>query len=306
MSARNLRSVSCHKLHGIALDVPLCCRRRRGHPGLPPTELSSVGTGKICGMSDTEPPSTPGNPESAGAAKASSPTSVAGAALGAATADESYADRLNKLQNKNWKKWLNVQAPYRANLHRHHLGRTLDIGCGNGRNLIALPAGSVGVDHNPHLVASARSLGLQAYTPEELFASPELSAPSTYDAILAAHLIEHLTFDDARAVLTTYLPLVRPGGKVVFITPQERGFASDPTHVTFIDFTELRRLSDDLQLVTLRQHSFPFPRSFGRLFIYNEFNHAAEVPVTNPKATYSVLPGRNLTCHAGSIPRLPD
>ena len=30
-----------------------------------------------------------------------------------------------------------------------HLGRTLDVGCGIGRNLAALPPGSLGVDHNP-------------------------------------------------------------------------------------------------------------------------------------------------------------
>lgn len=196
----------------------------------------------------------------------------------AATAGEAYAARLNKLQSKKWKKWLNVQAPYRANLRRYRLGRTLDVGCGNGRNLGALAKGSVGVDHNPHLVRSARDLGLEAYTAAEFFADPALSVPASFDAILAAHLIEHLPYSEAVAVLRTYLPFVRPGGRVVLITPQERGHASDPTHVVFTDFAALRRLSTELGLVTSRQYSFPFPRWAGKLFVYNEFNHLAVVP----------------------------
>lgn len=240
--------------------------------------LPSVGPAKICSMSDTNAAAEPGTPDVPGVVEDLPSAPVIGAGPGAATAEASYAKRLNKLQSKKWKKWLNVQAPYRANLRRHRLGRTLDVGCGNGRNLGALPAGSVGVDHNPHLVASARKLGLEAYTTDELFASPVLSAPGSFDAILAAHLIEHLTFDEARAVLATYLPLVRGGGKVLFITPQERGYASDATHVAFTDSAALRHLSDDLGLLTVRQYSFPLPRSFGKVFIYNEFNHAAEVP----------------------------
>ncbi len=195
-----------------------------------------------------------------------------------ATAGQGYADRLNALQGKKWKKWLNVQAPYRANLRRYQLGRTIDVGCGNGRNLGILPPGSVGVDHNAELVTSARRLGLAAYTVDEFFADAELSAADSFDAILASHLIEHLLLEEARSVIGSYLPLLRPGGRVVFITPQERGYASDPTHVVFADFDELRRLSNDLGLTTTRQYSFPFPRSLGKLFIYNEFNHAARLP----------------------------
>lgn len=194
------------------------------------------------------------------------------------TAGEAYAERLNKLQSTRWKKWLNVQAPYRANLRRYRLGRTLDVGCGNGRNLGALAEGSVGVDHNPHLVRTTRELGLEAYTSEEFFADPTLSRPGGFDAILAAHLIEHLPYDEAVSVIRSYLPMVRPGGRVVLITPQERGYASDPTHLVFTDFQALRRLSTELGLRTTRQYSFPFPRWCGKLFIYNEFNHQAQVP----------------------------
>ena len=190
---------------------------------------------------------------------------------------QAYADRLDALQSKWWKRALNVQAPYRANIRRLHLGRTLDVGCGNGRNLATLPEGSVGVDHNPYSVASARQRGLRAFTVDEFFATPEVSRPASYDSILAAHLIEHLTRSEARAVIGSYLPLVKPGGRVVFITPQERGHASDPTHLDFTDQDALRELSGDLGLVTEKEYSFPLPRMFGKSFKYNEFNHVARV-----------------------------
>ncbi|SDP04776.1 Methyltransferase domain-containing protein [Nakamurella panacisegetis] len=198
--------------------------------------------------------------------------------FGEKTAGEAYAERLNTLQSKKWKKWLNVQAPYRANLRRYRLGRTLDVGCGNGRNLAALGAGSVGVDHNPHLVRAAREIGLEAYTSDEFFADPALSAAGAFDAILASHLIEHLRYDEAVEVMRSYLPCVRPGGRVLLITPQERGHASDPTHVAFSDFAVLRRLAVELGLQPVRSRSFPFPRALGKVFIYNEFNVEAIVP----------------------------
>ena len=197
---------------------------------------------------------------------------------GGATQDDSYADRLNELQGKWWKKILPVQAPYRWNLRRMKLGRTLDVGCGNGRNLSYLPAGSVGVDHNAALVATARAQGLSAYTTEEFFADPTLCEPKSYDALLAAHLIEHLTPEQSRVVMREYLPLVRPGGRIVFITPQERGHASDPTHLGFTDQAVLGELAGELGLEPDKAYSFPFPRWAGKAFIYNEFNHITRVP----------------------------
>jgi SAM-dependent methyltransferase len=194
------------------------------------------------------------------------------------TADKEYADRLNRLQGKRWKKILNVQLPWKLHLKVLKPGRTLDVGCGNGRNLGYLPAGSVGVDHNPYSVATARANGGEAYTDGEFFDDPVLTRPGGFDTILAAHLVEHLSPAEARAVLGSYLPMVRPGGKIVFFTPQERGYASDPTHVAFTGFDELSSLCADLGVQVERRYSFPFPRWTGKLFIYNEFVLVARVP----------------------------
>ena len=187
------------------------------------------------------------------------------------TAQSEYAERLVRLESARWKRVLDVQAPYRANLRRLHLGRTLDVGCGTGRNLRALDPGSVGVDHNPHSIELARRAGLTAHTVEEFFAEPELTKPAGFDSMLVAHVVEHLEPAEAPVVLGSYLPFVRPGGRVVMITPQERGYASDATHVAFTDLDALRALAGTLGLTPERAYSFPFPRFAGRVFTYNEF-----------------------------------
>jgi 2-polyprenyl-3-methyl-5-hydroxy-6-metoxy-1,4-benzoquinol methylase len=187
------------------------------------------------------------------------------------TAGAEYTRRLQRLSGARWKRLLDVQAPYRWNLRRLDLGRTLDLGCGIGRNLAHLDgSGAVGVDHNADSVHACRSRGLEAYTIEEFRASPHARA-GAFDSLLAAHLMEHLSEPDGRSLLQEYLPYVRPGGQIVFITPQERGQTSDPTHVRFVDFAASAALATSLGLTVRRQYSFPFPRAAGTLFRYNEF-----------------------------------
>ncbi len=192
------------------------------------------------------------------------------------TAGADYADRLRRLETARWKRVLDVQAPYRWNLRRLELGRTLDVGCGIGRNLAHLVEG-VGVDHNPTSVALARERGLEAYTTEE-FADSDAAEAASYDAILAAHLVEHLPEEEAREVLGSYLKYLRPGGHVVIITPQEKGYTTDETHVRFCGFAEVGDLVDSLGMSVVKQYSFPFPRFVGTVFAYNEFVVVARLP----------------------------
>lgn len=187
-----------------------------------------------------------------------------------------YTDRLQRLSSARWKQVLDVQAPYRWNLRRLKLGRTLDIGCGIGRNLANLGADGIGVDHNPSSVQTCRSLGMTAYTSEEFFRDGH-AAPGAFDAMLAAHLLEHMPAEQAREVVKSYLPCVKPGGRAVFITPQERGYDSDETHVRWVGFAEAAQLCEELGMTVERQYSFPFPRPAGKVFTYNEFVTVARV-----------------------------
>jgi len=189
-----------------------------------------------------------------------------------------YAERLRSKQTLWWKRLLHVQAPYHWNMRRQGLGRTLDVGCGIGRNLGVLSPGSVGVDHNTEAVALARSMGYDAYTVQE-FLDGELAVPASFDGLLLAHVIEHMDREQALKLLGDYLPFLRPGGRVFLVCPQERGYASDPTHVWFAQDKDLADLVGTLGLELERSFSFPFPRKAGKLFIYNEFCVTARVPL---------------------------
>lgn len=183
-----------------------------------------------------------------------------------------YAERLADLQGARWKRV--VPNPYRWYLRHLRLGSVLEVGCGIGRVLDYLAPDAEGVDHNPAAVAHCRTLGLRAWTSDEF---PSAGSPR-YDALVAAHLLEHLDEPDGHRLLATYLPLVRPGGRVVLICPQERGQRSDPTHVRFCDRSALERLCGGLGLTVQRARSFPFPRVVGRWFVYNETVVIAVVP----------------------------
>jgi 2-polyprenyl-3-methyl-5-hydroxy-6-metoxy-1,4-benzoquinol methylase len=190
---------------------------------------------------------------------------------GVATHGEEYAERLIRLQTARWKQWLDVQAPFRWNLRRLDPGVTLDVGCGIGRNLVNLSKQSVGIDANEYCVRAAQARGLIAFTPSEFQRSTEYNRPGRFDAILLAHVAEHMTEDQSVALMEEYEPLLRPDGRLILISPQEAGFKSDATHVELMDFARLSRISERLGLRPERAYSFPFPRWAGRLFTYNEF-----------------------------------
>jgi 2-polyprenyl-3-methyl-5-hydroxy-6-metoxy-1,4-benzoquinol methylase len=186
------------------------------------------------------------------------------------TAGRDYAERLVRLGSVWWKRLIDVQAPYRWNIRRLQPGRTLDIGCGIGRNLQHLSPNAIGVDHNADSVAVARSRGFTAYTVAE-FADCRDAIPEAYDTLLLAHVVEHMSRDAAIGLLRDYLKFLGPNGRVIVITPQEAGYRTDSTHVRFVDFAAAADLARAVGLAANRTYSFPFPRAAGKIFPYNEF-----------------------------------
>lgn len=168
-----------------------------------------------------------------------------------------------------WKRLIDVQFPYRCHLLSLHLGRVLEIGCGVGRNLINLDMG-VGIDHNPTSVNVAKQRGLIAYTPDEFLRS-EYAKPKGFETLLVAHVLEHMTAAEAKGLLSTYMPYLVNHGRLVIITPQEAGFASDTTHITMMDHRLVAQILEASGAKVSAQYSFPFPRIVGRVFKYNEF-----------------------------------
>lgn len=189
-----------------------------------------------------------------------------------------YAARLEAKESAWWKRLLDVQRPYRIHLRRLKLGFVLDVGCGIGRNLMNVGQdAAVGVDPNVDAIAVCRARGLTAFTPAELAAS-DYASPGRFDSLLVSHVLEHLPGPDAIELVGRYLPFVRSGGRAVFITPQEAGYRSDPTHVEFVDLAQLEAICSAVGLSPLARYSFPFPRPVGRWFKYNEFVLVARKP----------------------------
>lgn len=198
-------------------------------------------------------------------------------ANGLKTQDEDYSTRLLMKESVWWKRLINAQAPYRWNLHRLNLGFTLDIGCGLGRNLVNLNGNGVGIDHNERSVEIARSRGLRAFTTGD-FQKSAFNSPAGFDSLLLSHVAEHMTEQEVIALMKAHTHLVKPGGRVIIITPQESGYRSDPTHVQFMNFESLRRIVRESGLVYVKEYSFPFPRVIGRFFKYNEFVCVSKKP----------------------------
>lgn len=188
-----------------------------------------------------------------------------------------YTSRLSALEGRWWKRALDVQAPYRWNLRRLGLGFTLDLGCGLGRNLANLGGSGVGVDHNASSVATARERGLEAYTPEE-FRQSTHAVPGRFDSLLLAHVAEHLAAEECTALVQDYAGYVRPGGALVVICPQERGYATDASHVRFVQPPQMGELVRAVGGRVERELSFPFPRLVGKVFPYNEFVVVGRLP----------------------------
>jgi len=184
------------------------------------------------------------------------------------TQSEQYANYL--INHQKSLKGKVFQIPYQTHLRILGLGKTLDVGCGAGRNLQTLDKNSIGIDHNSIMIRSCKERGMNAFTTEEWDLQKQ-NHLNTFDSILFSHVAEHMHLSEFQQLLGSMLPLLKLGGRIVIICPQEAGYKTDDTHVELIDFEKVATVFKNLNLKTEKQYSFPFIRKFGTFFPYNEF-----------------------------------
>jgi 2-polyprenyl-3-methyl-5-hydroxy-6-metoxy-1,4-benzoquinol methylase len=123
--------------------------------------------------------------------------------------------------------WLHPDLAARVDLEAFHLGgsvggRFLEIGCGSGEHLASMRAlgwDVEGVDVDPNAVATARARGLRVHCG----ALEQIGLPGgSFDAIGMSHVIEHV--DDPGRLLAACRSLLRPGGRLVLVTPNLASF----------------------------------------------------------------------------------
>lgn len=115
----------------------------------------------------------------------------------------------------------------------------LDVGCGRGEWLEVLrDEGLVarGIDLNRTMVVESRARGLDVVEADVLTHLRSLPAASL-GAVTGLHVIEHLGFASVVALFDECVRVLRPGGVVIFETPNPRNlvvgacqFYVDPTH----------------------------------------------------------------------------
>jgi 2-polyprenyl-3-methyl-5-hydroxy-6-metoxy-1,4-benzoquinol methylase len=107
-------------------------------------------------------------------------------------------------------------------LAREGEGRLLDVGCGSGAflaNMQSLGWRVEGVDFDAAAAANAARKGLNVHVGS---LADQRFTDDAFDAITMSHFIEHV--HEPRALLEECLRILRPGGRVVIVTPNSRSY----------------------------------------------------------------------------------
>jgi len=193
------------------------------------------------------------------------------------TNPEAYDRRYTDYQSRRsaLRKW--IRGFYLRSAARLVHGPTIDFGCGVGEFLRELPAGSVGLELNEATVAHCQAQGLDVLhydaDTDDWALGPLAARTQRFGSLSICHVLEHL--DRPVEYFRKLLLAARRLGvdRVLVIVPGRSGFASDDTHLTFVD---LPMLSDPAVVAGTgfamgNSHYFPGNvRRFGDFFPHHE------------------------------------
>jgi 2-polyprenyl-3-methyl-5-hydroxy-6-metoxy-1,4-benzoquinol methylase len=139
-------------------------------------------------------------------------------------------------------------------------GKVLEIGCGNGTNLVKLRKHGwdvVGQEIDPPAVSQARKLGIPVYEG----GLEQISSEQKFDAIILVHVIEHLLHP--HEMLRQAREHLADKGALIMITPNPKSWGfrlfrrfwlplAQPFHVRLYDLPALHQLVQKAGLRTVK------------------------------------------------------
>lgn len=133
-----------------------------------------------------------------------------------------WVDRVTaKIDSTMRRHWANYRRTLEAQVDGHGFASLLDVGCGERTPLAdVLPRipYSVGVDAYLPAIEASRSAGLHTeYVHANVLALDEIFPPGSFDVVVAAEVIEHLSKADGLRLLASMARIARK--RVVVVTP---------------------------------------------------------------------------------------
>jgi SAM-dependent methyltransferase len=178
-------------------------------------------------------------------------------------------------------------------------GRLLEVGCGSGqalRVLAELGWDAEGVDFDRAAVEHARARGLSV---RHGSVREQEYAAESFDAVVMSHLIEHVP--DPLRVLEECRRVLKPGGRLVAVTPNARSFGhtlfrehwfalDPPRHLILFHLDTLRSLAEAAGLTVHRLVSTS--RGARQIWIYSrQIRDTGAADMSRPPGIGSRLAG---------------
>ena len=178
-----------------------------------------------------------------------------------------------QIQRGKIRKW--IRKLYLRNIMPYINGKTVDFGCGVGEFLKMLPPGSIGFEINEATVVYCRDIGLnvQPYKPEIDCYQFKNIKKGEFNVFTMVHVLEHCA--DAEKILSIiFTSCARLDIKrIIIVVPGRKGFRSDCTHETFVDFQSFKKALTESKTnyVISSKRYFPFNRALiGNFFVHHE------------------------------------